>query len=86
MASYLVTGAAGFIGSRVANQLLDAGHEVHGVDNMNDYYDVRIKEYRLGLLEGRPGFSFHRLDIEDREALTKTFEGIQLEAYEAKVD
>ncbi|MDD2694698.1 MAG: SDR family NAD(P)-dependent oxidoreductase [Anaerolineales bacterium] len=69
MASYLVTGAAGFIGGRVAHLLLDAGHEVIGVDNLNAAYDVRVKEYRLAALQGRPGFAFHRVDIADRGAL-----------------
>lgn len=49
---YLVTGAAGFIGSKVAEQLLAAGHTVVGVDNLNDYYDVRLKDYRLRKLRG----------------------------------
>ena len=79
MASYLVTGAAGFIGSQVARQLLDSGHTVYGVDNLNDYYDVRIKEYRLKLLEGEENFNFHRLDIEDRDALTATFKDVKLD-------
>jgi len=64
--TYLVTGAAGFIASSVIEMLLHAGHSVVGVDNMNDAYDVRMKEYRLKKLEGRPGFSFHRLDIAER--------------------
>ena len=58
MAHYLVTGVAGFIASRVAEMMLDDGHTVHGVDNMNDAYDVRMKEYRLRKLDGRDGFSF----------------------------
>jgi len=58
MAKYLVTGAAGFIANRVAEMLLDEGHSVIGVDNMNDAYDVRMKEYRLGNLSHRPGFHF----------------------------
>lgn len=66
MASYLVTGAAGFIASRVAELLLDAGHQVTGVDNLNDAYDVRMKEYRLKGLQARPGFTFYALDISDR--------------------
>jgi UDP-glucuronate 4-epimerase len=69
MGYYLVTGAAGFIANRVAGFLLDGGHTVVGVDNLNDAYDVRLKEWRLAQLEGRPGFAFHRLDITDREAL-----------------
>ncbi len=68
MAKYLVTGAAGFIASRVAALLLDAGHTVVGVDNLNHAYDVRMKEYRLKQLEALPGFSFHRQDIADKEA------------------
>lgn len=69
MANYLVTGAAGFIASRVSEMLLESGHTVTGVDNMNDAYDVRIKDYRLGRLLPRRGFTFMRLDISQREAL-----------------
>ncbi|MGW8249894.1 MAG: NAD-dependent epimerase/dehydratase family protein [Anaerolineales bacterium] len=69
MARYLLTGAAGFIASRVAELLLDEGHTLVGVDNMNDAYDVRMKEYRLGRLQRRPNFSFHRLDISERASL-----------------
>ena len=54
MATYLVTGVAGFIASKVAEQLLAAGHTVIGVDNLNDYYDVRLKDYRLSQLLGEP--------------------------------
>jgi UDP-glucuronate 4-epimerase len=55
MANYLVTGVAGFIGARVTEMLLDAGHSVTGIDNLNDAYDVRIKHYRLDrLLSRRP--------------------------------
>jgi len=70
MNNYLVTGAAGFIASRVVEMLLDAGQSVVGVDNLNDAYDVRMKEYRLRKLEGRPNFSFHRLDISERMTFT----------------
>ena len=70
MESYLVTGAAGFIASRVIGMLLDAGHAIVGVDNMNDAYDVRMKEYRLRKLEHHPNFSFLRLDIADHNAFT----------------
>ena len=66
MALYLVTGAAGFIGARVAELLLDAGHGVAGVDNMNDSYDVRMKEHRLRALKDRKGFSFFKLDLAER--------------------
>ena len=70
----LVTGCAGFIGSRVCEMLLEEGHTVVGVDNLNDAYDVRLKRWRLSRLEGRPGFTFHHLDICDRPALRRLFE------------
>jgi UDP-glucuronate 4-epimerase len=69
MANYLVTGAAGFIAARVSELLLAAGHTVTGVDNLNDAYDVRIKEYRLKRLLAQPGFTFQRMDISQREAM-----------------
>ncbi len=65
----LVTGVAGFIGSRVAEMLLEAGHTVVGVDNLNDAYDRRLKEYRLARLSRRAGFVFRALDITDRDAV-----------------
>ncbi len=65
----LVTGAAGFIGFHVCEALLARGERVLGVDNLNDYYDVRLKEARLALLEARGGFAFARSDIADREAM-----------------
>ena len=70
---YLVTGCAGFIASRVARFLLDAGQSVVGLDNMNDYYDVTLKQHRLnGLTSER--FEFHQIDIEDRVALGGVFD------------
>ena len=71
MADYLVTGAAGFIGSRVSSMLIDQGHTVTAVDNMNHAYDVRMKEYRLKNLQALPGFTFHKLDISDRNILER---------------
>ncbi len=71
MASYLVTGAAGFIGARVSEMLIEQGNAVTGVDNLNDAYDVRMKEYRLRKLQALPGFTFARLDIADREAVSR---------------
>jgi UDP-glucuronate 4-epimerase len=78
MSNYLVTGAAGFIGSRVAELLLEQGHGVTGVDNLNDAYDIRMKEYRLRKLQALPGFTFQKLDISERAAVEKlpTFEAI----------
>jgi len=73
MGTYLVTGCAGFIASKVSQQLLAEGHAVVGVDNLNDAYDVRLKEWRLSRLEGTPGFTFRRLDITDRTALGRLF-------------
>ena len=71
MANYLVTGAAGFIGSRTATMLIEQGHTVVGIDNMNDSYDPRIKEYRLGKLQALKGFEFVRDDISDKGILTR---------------
>ncbi len=71
-----MTGAAGFIASKVCELLLEEGNEVVGVDNMNDYYDVRLKEYRLNLLKESPNassFSFRELDIESQSGLQKLF-------------
>jgi len=65
----LVTGAAGFIGSHVAAALLERGEPVIGLDNMNAYYDPDLKRARLARLEARDGFSFHRLDIQDRDGV-----------------
>jgi nucleoside-diphosphate-sugar epimerase len=72
MSNYLLTGAAGFIGARVAEMLLDDGHFVAGLDNLNDAYDVRIKHWRLGRLSNYPNFTFHQVDISDRDALETT--------------
>jgi UDP-glucuronate 4-epimerase len=66
----LVTGAAGFIGFHVAVRLLDAGAQVLGLDNLNDYYDVSLKQARLDRL-GRPAFAFARIDIADSAGLTR---------------
>jgi len=66
MGVYIVTGTAGFIGSRVSARLLDEGHVVWGVDNLNHVYDVRIKEHRLEQLLGREGFHFLQEDISQR--------------------
>ncbi|WP_114860978.1 SDR family NAD(P)-dependent oxidoreductase [Azospirillum brasilense] len=72
----VVTGAAGFIGSHVAAALLDRGETVLGIDNLNDYYSVALKEARLARLAARPGFRFIKADVSDRaavEALTPDF-------------
>ncbi|MBR9991265.1 MAG: SDR family NAD(P)-dependent oxidoreductase, partial [Gemmatimonadetes bacterium] len=71
--TYIVTGAAGFIGSNVVQQLLDDGQRVIGIDNMNDAYDVRLKDWRLKRLEGREGLTFEKMDLLDRDRLAQVF-------------
>jgi UDP-glucuronate 4-epimerase len=73
MSHYLVTGAAGFIASRVCEMLLSEGHSVYGIDNLCDAYDVRLKQYRLKKLLPIEGFTFNQSDICDRVSLDKTF-------------
>jgi UDP-glucuronate 4-epimerase len=77
----LVTGCAGFIASRVAEQLLGAGHCVVGIDNMNDYYDVRLKEHRLERIRHLAGdaFTFIGGDIEDKQTLNAIFTSHSIE-------
>ena len=65
----LVTGAAGFIGYHLSEKLLDRGDSVVGIDNLNDYYDVGLKKARLRRLEECEGFSFHKIDISNTEAV-----------------
>src|SRR6059058_4927594 len=69
----LVTGAAGFIGMHTSLRLLDRGEEVIGVDNLNDYYDVSLKEARLARLTPSPRFKFHKVSVEDCEAMAAIF-------------
>jgi UDP-glucuronate 4-epimerase len=70
----LVTGAAGFIGMHVAQALLARGDDVVGLDNLNDYYDVRLKQARLARLTSDAGFRFVKCDVADREAMPRLFE------------
>lgn len=70
---YLITGAAGFIGFHLAQRLCGEGHEVVGIDNLNDYYEVSLKEARLARLSPLPGFRFERMDLADREAMAAFF-------------
>jgi len=69
MGKYLITGAAGFIGARTAEFLIRDGHTIVGIDNMNDAYDPRIKEYRLRKMQIMPGFTFHQQDISDKSII-----------------
>ncbi|WP_417762107.1 NAD-dependent epimerase [Shewanella sp.] len=76
---YLVTGVAGFIGARVAEQLVEWGHEVVGIDNLNDYYDVKLKQDRLNKLADKPEFRFQQLDLADRDGMAQLFADGQFE-------
>lgn len=69
MANYLVTGAAGFIGARTSELLLKNGHTIAGVDNLNEAYDPRVKEYRLNRLQSLDGFTFHKWDISEKSII-----------------
>jgi len=76
---FLVTGAAGFIGMHVAARLLQAGHKVTGVDNLNHYYDVRLKQARLDVLQPYSNFRFLKMDLADREKVNELFDGGKFE-------
>ena len=69
----LVTGAAGFIGMQCALRLLERGDEVIGIDSLNDYYDVSLKQVRLAKLSRKEGFNFYKVDISDRDAMADMF-------------
>ena len=82
----LVTGCAGFIGWKVSEMLLQAGHMVVGVDNLNDAYDTHLKEWRLRQLQGRSHFHFRRLDITDRAALQSLFASLSVPPFDAVIN
>ena len=87
MAYYLITGVAGFIAARVAEMLLEAGHIIIGIDNLNDAYDVRMKQWRLNRIkEVHQNFHFHQLDISDREAINHLQEQINHQFEGARLD
>ena len=71
---YLVTGCAGFIGSKICEKLLNKDNEVVGVDNLNDYYDVKLKFYRLDILKKYKNFKFYKVDIENYQSLAEIFQ------------
>ncbi len=72
--SILVTGAAGFIGFHLSRKLCSMGYAVTGIDNLNDYYEVSLKEARLNILKTTEGFTFHKLDITDKKGIDSLFE------------
>jgi UDP-glucuronate 4-epimerase len=76
----LVTGAAGFIGFHLCQRLLTQGHQVIGIDNLSDYYDVTLKKNRLARLTDRAHFTFHKLDLADREGIEQLFDRYQFES------
>lgn len=76
---FLVTGVAGFIGCFVAKQLLEQGHQVVGIDNLNDYYDVNLKLARLQLLDNNSNFEFIKMDLADRSGMADLFSTHQFE-------
>jgi len=76
----LVTGSAGFIGSEVSHQLLNSGRQVLGIDNRNDAYDPRLKDWRLERLTRRDGFTFRKIDLLNEESLAKLFATEEFEA------
>lgn len=76
----LVTGVAGFIGFHSAQHLAAAGHEIIGIDNLNDYYDVRLKHPRLASLGKYENFRFIKLDLADREEMARVFRSERFDA------
>jgi dTDP-glucose 4,6-dehydratase len=80
MAHYLVTGTAGFIGTNVAQDLLSAGHQITGVDNFNDAYDVRLKDWRLQRLSSQEKYQFRRADICNFEEMQEIWIGNKFDA------
>lgn len=77
MSRILVTGAAGFIGFYLCEKLLQQGHEVYGIDNLNDYYDVNLKNERLARITRHPNFQFEKISLEQQDSLNSIFDKFQ---------
>ena len=73
MKSVLVTGSAGFIGSALSLKLLESGHNVVGIDNLNDYYDIELKKDRLARHEGHAHYKHYEIDIENEDSIVEIF-------------
>ncbi len=80
MHNVLVTGAAGFIGHKTTEYLLKAGYRVIGIDNLNDYYDKKLKEYRIEILIENPYFKFIMQDVEDENGLSSIYKKYEFQA------
>jgi len=80
MKKIIVTGASGFIGSKVTEKLLKENNEVLGIDNLNNYYDIRLKQWRLDVLKKYENFSFYQIDIENIDVLRGVFKNQKIEA------
>ena len=80
MSKYLITGAAGFLGARISEILLSSGHEITGVDNLNDNYDIDLKQHRLERFKNNTDFKFFKVDIRDyvrmREIYNSSFKAV----------
>jgi nucleoside-diphosphate-sugar epimerase len=86
MSHYLVTGVAGFIANKVAEFLLADGHTVTGVDNLNDAYDVRLKQWRLAQIQDTPGFTLHQMDIADYDAVKTLWKAAEHQPFDAVIN
>lgn len=76
----MITGAAGFIGANLAKRLLDRGDKVYGIDNLNDYYDVNLKNSRLNIINNHENFTFQKLDISNRNGVAELFDNNKFDA------
>lgn len=80
MRTIILTGAGGFIGYKTAQSILEKGHRIIGIDNVNDYYDIRLKNYRINVLNEYSNFSFYKHDIEEINGLEQIFESERIDS------